>query len=451
MNNQVSGNQIKYESKMMDLRVGKKYRIGRKIGLGSFGDIYLGTNIISGEEVAIKLENVKAKHPQLEYEAKVYKALSGGVGIPFVRWYGTECDYNAMVIDLLGPSLEDLFNYCNRKFTYKTVLLLADQLICRIEYIHARCFIHRDIKPDNFLMGIGRRGSQVNVIDFGLAKKYRDPRTHLHIPYRENKNLTGTARYASVNTHLGIEQSRRDDLESLGYVLIYFCRGSLPWQGLKAATKRQKYDRIMEKKMTISNDVLTKGLPAEFLEYMRYIKNLRFDDKPDYPYLRKLFRDLFKRENYRYDYVFDWTLYKFQQERQREQFKLADGQNEQNQPLNQPQQPHQQQQQQQSQQQQAQAQQHQTGNSQQQSLQHQQPPQAQPIQRQVPSSSLPQQSIPQMTASQQKALNEAGKMQHMRSLSHLQSGRYSEGMHGQVFDQGDAQGGSRSNTNPAWI
>ena len=183
----------------------------------------------------------------MEYEAKVYKALSGGVGIPFVRWYGTECDYNAMVIDLLGPSLEDLFNYCNRKFTYKTVLLLADQLICRIEYIHARCFIHRDIKPDNFLMGIGRRGSQVNVIDFGLAKKYRDPRTHLHIPYRENKNLTGTARYASVNTHLGIEQSRRDDLESLGYVLIYFCRGSLPWQGLKAATKRQKYDRIMEK------------------------------------------------------------------------------------------------------------------------------------------------------------------------------------------------------------
>lgn len=345
MNTSNPANHSKYDSKMMDLRVGKKYRIGRKIGSGSFGDIYLGTNIISGEEVAIKLENVKAKHPQLEYEAKVYKALSGGVGIPFVRWYGTECDYNAMVIDLLGPSLEDLFNYCNRKFTYKTVLLLADQLICRIEYIHARCFIHRDIKPDNFLMGIGRRGSQVNVIDFGLAKKYRDPRTHLHIPYRENKNLTGTARYASVNTHLGIEQSRRDDLESLGYVLIYFCRGSLPWQGLKAATKRQKYDRIMEKKMTIPNDVLTKGLPDEFLEYMNYIKNLRFDDKPDYPFLRKLFRDLFKRENYRYDYVFDWTLYKFQQERQREQFKIGEG--EQGQLQGQLQQPLQQQQQQQ--------------------------------------------------------------------------------------------------------
>ncbi|KMU73290.1 casein kinase 1 [Coccidioides immitis RMSCC 3703] len=277
----------------MDLRVGNKYRIGRKIGSGSFGDIYLGTNIISGEEIAIKLESVKAKHPQLEYEARVYKSLAGGVGIPFVRWFGTECDYNAMVIDLLGPSLEDLFNFCNRKFSLKTVLLLADQLISRIEYIHAKSFIHRDIKPDNFLMGIGKRGNQVNVIDFGLAKKYRDPKTHFHIPYRENKNLTGTARYASINTHLGVEQSRRDDMESLGYVMLYFCRGSLPWQGLKAATKKQKYDRIMEKKMTTPTEVLCRGFPNEFAVYLNYTRSLRFDDKPDYSYLRKIFRDLF--------------------------------------------------------------------------------------------------------------------------------------------------------------
>ena len=134
-------------SHRLDLRVGGKYRLGKKIGSGSFGassvqlidpdthgspspgDIYLGINIISGEEVAIKLESVKAKHPQLEYESKVYKTLAGGVGVPFVRWYGTECDYNAMVLDLLGPSLEDLFNFCNRKFSLKTVLLLADQLV----------------------------------------------------------------------------------------------------------------------------------------------------------------------------------------------------------------------------------------------------------------------------------------------------------------------------------
>lgn len=299
-----------------DLRVGNKYRIGRKIGSGSFGDIYLGTNIISGEEIAIKLESVKAKHPQLEYEARVYKSLAGGVGIPFVRWFGTECDYNAMVLDLLGPSLEDLFNFCNRKFSLKTVLLLADQLISRIEYIHAKSFIHRDIKPDNFLMGIGKRGNQVNVIDFGLAKKYRDPKTHFHIPYRENKNLTGTARYASINTHLGVEQSRRDDMESLGYVMLYFCRGSLPWQGLKAATKKQKYDRIMEKKMTTPTEVLCRGFPNEFAIYLNYTRSLRFDDKPDYSYLRKIFRDLFVRESFQYDYVFDWTVYKYQKNAQ---------------------------------------------------------------------------------------------------------------------------------------
>ncbi|KAK7208396.1 kinase-like domain-containing protein [Myxozyma melibiosi] len=297
----------------MDLRIGNKYRLGRKIGSGSFGDIYLGTNIISGEEVAIKLESVRAKHPQLEYEARVYKILAGGVGIPFIRWYGTECDYNAMVMDLLGPSLEDLFNFCNRKFSLKTVLLLADQLLARIEFIHAKSFIHRDIKPDNFLMGIGKRGNQVNVIDFGLAKKFRDPRSHMHIPYRENKNLTGTARYASVNTHLGVEQSRRDDLESLGYVLMYFCRGSLPWQGLKAATKKQKYDRIMERKMSTPTEILCRGFPPEFSLYLNYSRSLRFDDRPDYTYLRKLFRDLFVRDGFQYDYVFDWTMFKYSQ------------------------------------------------------------------------------------------------------------------------------------------
>ncbi|CAG7848630.1 Casein kinase I homolog hhp1 [Serendipita indica DSM 11827] len=292
----------------IDLRVGGKYRLGKKIGSGSFGDIYLGINIISGEEVAIKLESVKAKHPQLEYESKVYKTLAGGVGVPFVRWFGTECDYNAMVLDLLGPSLEDLFNFCNRKFSLKTVLLLADQLISRVEYIHSRNFIHRDIKPDNFLMGIGKRGNQVNIIDFGLAKKYRDPKTHLHIPYRENKNLTGTARYTSINTHLGVEQARRDDLESLAYVLMYFLRGALPWQGLKAATKKQKYDRIMEKKMTTPTDLLCRGFPNEFGIFLNYCRALRFDDKPDYSYLRKLFRDLFVREGFQYDYVFDWSV-----------------------------------------------------------------------------------------------------------------------------------------------
>ena len=270
----------------------------------------------SGEEIAIKLESVKAKHPQLEYEARVYKSLAGGVGIPFVRWSGIESDYNVMVLDLQGPSLEDLFNFCNRKFSLKTVLLLADQLISRIEYIHTKSFIHRDIKPDNFLMGIGKRGNQANVIDFGLAKEYRDPKTHFHIPYRENKPLTGTARYASINTHLGIEQSRRDDMESLGYVMVYFLYGSLPWQGLKGATKKQKYDRIMKKKTTTPTEVLCRGSPNEFSIYLNYTRSLHFGDKPDYSYLRKIFRDLFVRQGFQWDYVYDWTVYKHQKNAQ---------------------------------------------------------------------------------------------------------------------------------------
>ncbi|KAJ9700720.1 hypothetical protein PVL29_006169 [Vitis rotundifolia] len=259
------------------------------------------------------LEPVKTKHPQLHYESKLYMLLQGGTGVPHLKWFGVEGEYNAMVIDLLGPSLEDLFNYCNRKFSLKTVLMLADQLINRVEYMHSRGFLHRDIKPDNFLMGLGRKANQVYIIDYGLAKKYRDFQTHKHIPYRENKNLTGTARYASVNTHLGVEQSRRDDLESLGYVLMYFLRGSLPWQGLKAGTKKQKYDKISEKKMLTPIEVLCKSYPSEFTSYFHYCRSLRFDDKPDYSYLKRLFRDLFIREGYQFDYVFDWTVLKYPQ------------------------------------------------------------------------------------------------------------------------------------------
>lgn len=170
-----------------------------------------------------------------------------------------------MVMDLLGPSLEELFTFCDRKFDLKTTLMVGLQLMDRIQYVHSRKFLHRDIKPDNFLIGrwsfeAGSQGKShvVYLIDFGLAKKYMG-KDAKHIPYRDNKLLTGTARYASLNTHIGIEQGRRDDIESLAYVLIYFLKGVLPWQNLKANNKKEKYERIMEKKLAVTVDVLCRG------------------------------------------------------------------------------------------------------------------------------------------------------------------------------------------------
>ncbi|GLT52869.1 hypothetical protein SLA2020_261820 [Shorea laevis] len=300
----------------MERIVGGKYKLGRKIGSGSFGEIYLATHVDTSEIVAVKIENRKTKHPQLLFEAKVYNFLQGGSGIAKINWSGVDGDDNFLVLDLLGPSLEDLFVYCGRKFSLKTVLMLADQMITKIEYVHSKGFLHRDVKPDNFLMGLGRKAILVYIIDFGLAKRYQDPATNRHILYREKKNLTGTARYASCNTHQGIEQSRRDDLESLGYVLLYFLRGSLPWQGLKAATKKQKYDKICEKKLSTPIEVLCKSHPVEFASYFRYCHSLTFDQTPDYGFLKRLFHDLFNREGYELDYVFDWTISKYQQSQQ---------------------------------------------------------------------------------------------------------------------------------------
>uniref|UniRef100_A0A914C8S4 non-specific serine/threonine protein kinase n=1 Tax=Acrobeloides nanus TaxID=290746 RepID=A0A914C8S4_9BILA len=286
--------------------VGQTYKLIRQIGAGSFGEVYICVHVTNGQEYAVKIEPIKAKNPQLYYEGKVLKYLGTGIGLPHMRYFGQEREHYCMVMELLGPSLEDLFNTCKRRFSLKTVLMLADQMIGRIEMLHVKNFIHRDIKPDNFLIGSGARSHTVYIIDFGLAKKYRDSKTHMHIPFKDRKNLTGTARYASINAHRGIEQSRRDDLESLGYCLIYFLKGSLPWQGLNADTKMQKYEKIHEVKLKTHINVLCNGLPQEFTKYLQYVRGLRFDQEPEYKFLLSLFRALFRSLKYSYDYQFDW-------------------------------------------------------------------------------------------------------------------------------------------------
>ncbi|KAK7522068.1 casein kinase-like protein I [Phyllosticta citriasiana] len=288
--------------------VGVHYRVGKKIGEGSFGVIFEGTNLLNNQQVAIKFEPRKSDAPQLRDEYRTYKILVGCPGIPNVYYFGQEGLHNILVIDLLGPSLEDLFDHCNRRFSIKTVVMVAKQMLSRVQTIHEKNLIYRDIKPDNFLIGRPntKAANVIHVVDFGMAKQYRDPKTKQHIPYRERKSLSGTARYMSINTHLGREQSRRDDLEALGHVFMYFLRGGLPWQGLKAATNKQKYEKIGEKKQTTAIKDLCDGFPEEFNKYLSYVRNLGFEDNPDYDYLRDLFTQALKNTGEVEDGEYDW-------------------------------------------------------------------------------------------------------------------------------------------------
>ncbi|KAI8638907.1 kinase-like domain-containing protein [Parasitella parasitica] len=290
--------------------VGVHYQVGKKLGEGSFGVIYEGLNLSNNQLVAIKFEPRKTDVPQLRDEFRNYEKLKDTTGVPKAYYFGHEGLHNVMVIDLLGPSLEDLFDICNRKLSIKTVAMVAKQMITRVQSVHKCGLIYRDIKPDNFL--IGRPGTKyanmVFMVDYGMAKSYRDPKTKKHIPYRERRSLSGTARYMSINTHLGREQSRRDDLEALGHVFMYFLRGSLPWQGLKAATNKQKYEKIGDKKQSTAVKDLCDGFPDEFGIYLQYVRKLGFEETPDYDFLRGLFDKILEHEDEQDDEVYDWVL-----------------------------------------------------------------------------------------------------------------------------------------------
>jgi casein kinase 1 len=290
--------------------VANKYAIGRIVGSGAFCKVYEGADLTNQEIVGIKLEDSRTDNAQLHHESRWYSILKGGKGVPNMRWFGREHDYNVLVLDLLGPNLLHLFQVCNQRFSLKTVIMLAYQMIDRVEYVHSRGLVHRDLKPDNFLMGCGRQGNQVFIIDFGLAKEYIDPNTRKHIPYRDKKSFTGTARYASLNQHFGIEHSRRDDIESIGYILMYFLRGNLPWQGVQRYTPDHRQHEHLHNKIKVNTSIeeLCEGYPLEFAAFLHHARSLSFSQEPDYSYLRRLFRDLFIEKGFQLDHVYDWTV-----------------------------------------------------------------------------------------------------------------------------------------------
>lgn len=308
---------------MEGMIISKHYRIVKKIGNGAFGEIFQVEHQPTKRLFAIKFEELSAKSPQLYLECKIYLYLNSDSNIvvesfPQVMQFGMQGDKNFMIMELLGKSLEDLFTECNRKLSLKSVLMIAQQFISRIEFIHSKNIIHRDLKPDNFVIGSDKNAHKVYLIDFGLAKKFMNSKNE-HIKYKDGKGLTGTARYASVSTHLGVDQTRRDDLESMLYVLIYLVKGNLPWQNLKAKNQKEKYDRIKETKIVTKIEELCFGIPSEFATALKYVRELSFSQKPNYQFLKDLFRDLFKKNGFIFDYEYDWVLLA-RQKKKRERF-----------------------------------------------------------------------------------------------------------------------------------
>lgn len=279
----------------------------KRLGAGCFGEVWRGQNTATKEQVAIKTEQVQTGAPQLEHEAEVLTFLrqpTAQQGFVECFFFGREGAFHCLVMELLGKSLEDQMQKCDGKFNVRTTVLIAEQVLQRIEYLHSKGIVHRDIKPENFMFGIEGRQHHIYIIDFGLSKRYWDKK---HVPMRMKLSLTGTARYASINAHKGAEQSRRDDLEAIGHMFMYFLRGSLPWSGLEAKTKQEKYKKICEKKEEIDVCSLCAGFPEAFETYLMYARELKFLERPDYQMVWKLFRETRDKEcPQASDHSFQW-------------------------------------------------------------------------------------------------------------------------------------------------
>ncbi len=229
-----------------------------------------------------------------------------GPNIPWVSTFGYSGDYNVLIMQLLDKSLEDLFHK-RKKFSLKTTMMLGYQMINVLQYIHDRHIIHRDVKPDNFVMGFCELNANLYLVDFGLSKKFRSSKTLNQYPLTKKKRLTGTARYASIHALEGYEQSRRDDLESVCYTMMYFLRPGLPWMNIKVKNKDEKYRIILERKKSISTQELCKGFPKELVEFIDYIKKLGYTDDPNYDLLRNKLTTILYNKKLKMDYIYDWT------------------------------------------------------------------------------------------------------------------------------------------------
>jgi serine/threonine protein kinase len=261
--------------------INKKYRIIGKIGEGSFGLIYKGENVRTKELVAIKVEPIEKDMKLLKNESVIYQYLNTVEGVPFVKWFGKDEKNYYMVLNLLGESLQTIRN--NSIFSLTSVLQIGIQVIIILKTIHDKGLVHRDIKPDNFLLGLNNQKKRIYIIDFGLCKSYTT--NDKHNPMKKTNNLIGSLTYASINTHNCTELSRRDDMESLGYMLAFLYLGTLPWQEVKV----ENIDIIQKLKQDItSND----KLPEILVNYIKYVRSLEYEEKPNY----FLIVDNFKRE-----------------------------------------------------------------------------------------------------------------------------------------------------------
>lgn len=291
-----------YESIYNDTYLAKK-----KISSGSFGVVYLGVDLKTNESIAIKVEKTEGNDDMKSVlkEASILQILHDLKGVPKLYWAGTKNKVDVMVITLLG---KDLTSYLKifKRFSLKTVIMLADQLLTILETIHNKGVVHRDMKPENMLMGKGDKQNQCFIVDFGISKVWRDA-NGTHIPYRDKKSFIGTTRYASLSAHHGIEISRKDDLESLIYVLIFLYKGILPWQNLKVS-ESEKTKKVGEMKMKLTSEEICKDMPEEIVKFLNYVKNLSFKQNPDYNFLKGLIGKIAFNNNFQIDNTWDWIM-----------------------------------------------------------------------------------------------------------------------------------------------